>query len=75
MVSKDETELGIKALGAVVWCLQRCLIDFQLLTLGQFCIYKPIDVDKPNFCYNDRTKNEICDRYMVILFSFSTLYF
>lgn len=40
----EERELGVRALGAVVWYLQRCLIDYQLLTMGQFAIYEPIDV-------------------------------
>lgn len=45
MIASDESELGIKALGAVVWCLQRCLIDYQLLTMGRFSTYQPIDTE------------------------------
>lgn len=43
MIATDDCELGIKALGAVVWYLKRCLIDYQLLTMGRFSIYQPLD--------------------------------
>ena len=45
MMCSDESELGVKALGAVVWYLQRCLIDFKLLTMGRFSVYEPIDIE------------------------------
>ena len=36
-------ELGIKALGAVVWYLKKCLIEFDLLTMKKFERYQPVD--------------------------------
>ena len=36
-------ELGIKALGAVVWYLKKCLIEFDLLTMKRFERYQPVD--------------------------------
>lgn len=42
MVNSDK-DLGIRALGAVVWYLKRCLLDHQLISLKQFVIYKPVD--------------------------------
>lgn len=44
MTVDDDKELSVKSLGAVVWYLQRCLIDYQLLTMEQFSIYEPLDV-------------------------------
>ena len=37
-------ELGVSALGAVVWYLQHCLLDQELLSLRTFELYTPIDV-------------------------------
>lgn len=47
MMCSEESELGVKSLGAVVWYLQRCLIDFKLLTMGRFSVYEPIDIEGP----------------------------
>lgn len=43
--ANDECELGIRSLGAVVWYLKQCKLDFQLLTRGRFEIFTPIDVE------------------------------
>lgn len=66
MTSKDENELGIRALGAVVWCLQRSLIDYQLLTMGQFTIYEPFDSKIPvPFSSENDTVDGFGDKHMV----------
>ncbi|GLH02763.1 Probable DNA mismatch repair protein Msh6 [Gryllus bimaculatus] len=38
---RDEYSLAVSALGAVIWYLQKCLLDHQLLAMGQFELYVP----------------------------------
>jgi hypothetical protein len=40
---KEEKELCLRALGAVVWYLQECLIDDDTFSLGLFEKYEPVD--------------------------------
>ncbi|CAG0893054.1 unnamed protein product [Darwinula stevensoni] len=39
---RGDRELAIRALGAVIWYLNRCLIDQELVSLRQFHWYEPI---------------------------------
>lgn len=59
--ANDECELGIRSLGAVVWYLKRCKMDFQLLTRGRFDIFKPVDVECNELSNQDNlsTKNMV----------------
>ena len=40
---KDEYELAMRSLGAVVWYLQFCYLDHDVLSLRSFCEYTPLD--------------------------------
>ncbi len=67
LTPKAEYELALNAMGGVVWCLQKCLIDHELLTMKTFEIYKPID----NLIAADAGKAEVKkeflkQKYMVI---------
>lgn len=64
LIASSESEMGVKALGAIVWYLTQSLIDYQLVTLGQFEIYVPIDVDIP--LETSANKTEIQNKNMVI---------
>jgi len=44
LTASDNCDLVVSALGAIVWCLRRCLVDHELLSLGNFEQYKPLDV-------------------------------
>ncbi|XP_048590320.1 DNA mismatch repair protein Msh6-like [Nematostella vectensis] len=44
----DGHELALSALGAVAWYLKKCLIEEELLSMGKFEEYKPLDcLDAP----------------------------
>uniref|UniRef100_A0A1B6M5Q0 DNA mismatch repair protein MutS-like N-terminal domain-containing protein n=1 Tax=Graphocephala atropunctata TaxID=36148 RepID=A0A1B6M5Q0_9HEMI len=43
LTASDEADLAVRALGAVTWYLSRCQLDQQLLSMGQFTLYKPVD--------------------------------
>ena len=40
---KDEYELAMRSLGAVVWYLQFCYLDHDVLSLRSFSEYTPLD--------------------------------
>ena len=40
---KDEYELAMRSLGAVVWYLQFCYLDHDVLSLQSFSEYTPLD--------------------------------
>ena len=42
-------ELGIRCLGAVVWYLKACLLEFDLLSMKDFEIYSPVDSLEESF--------------------------
>lgn len=48
LIASSESEMGVKALGAIIWYLTQSLIDYQLVSLGQFEVYIPIDVPPEN---------------------------
>jgi len=60
--ANDECELGIRSLGAVLWYLKRCKMDFQLVTRGRFDIFKPVDVE----CVESFNQDNISTKNMVI---------
>lgn len=43
----DNSELALSSLGAVVWYLKKCLIDHEVLSMGNFEEYIPLD-SSPN---------------------------
>nr|QIC49977.1 DNA mismatch repair protein Msh6-like protein [Actinia equina] len=53
LTAADDSELAISALGSVVWYLKRCLIEEELLSMGKFEKYQPLD------CMQDYSKNEV----------------
>lgn len=60
--ANDECEFGIRSLGAVIWYLKRCKMDFQLLSRGRFDIYKPVDIESVELSNQDN----INSKHMVI---------
>ncbi|XP_017783857.1 PREDICTED: probable DNA mismatch repair protein Msh6 [Nicrophorus vespilloides] len=40
---KPEYELALKALGACIWYLKDCEMDIQVISMGQFELYTPVD--------------------------------
>lgn len=60
--ANDECELGIRCLGAVVWYLKQCKMDFQLLTRRRFDIFKPVDSEYVELSNQDN----INTKHMVI---------
>ena len=43
LTPKSGQELAIRSLGALVWYLQKCVIDHELLSMKLFQIYEPRD--------------------------------
>lgn len=60
--ANDECELGIRSLGAVIWYLKRCKMDFQLLSRGRFDMYKPVDIESVELS----NQENINSKHMVI---------
>lgn len=58
--ANDECEFGVRSLGAVVWYLKRCKMDFQLLTRGRFDIFKPVDIE----CVELSNHDNLNSKYM-----------
>ncbi|XP_025192945.1 DNA mismatch repair protein Msh6 [Melanaphis sacchari] len=56
--ANDECEFGIRSLGAVIWYLKRCKMDFQLLSRGRFDIYKPVDVESVELSNQDNINSK-----------------
>ena len=46
LASKEESELAIRALGALHWYLKECKLEQELLSRRSFEIYHPIDEEK-----------------------------
>ncbi len=67
LTAKHEFDLAVNALGGIVWCLKKCLIDNEILSMKNFEIYQPVD----NIITNDIKQNEmrkklIKQKYMVL---------
>ncbi|CAG2053472.1 unnamed protein product [Timema podura] len=62
LCARDDTEMAIRALGAITWYLKQCHIDQQLLTMGKFKSYSPPD------CNESRTltSTDIFAKHMVL---------
>ncbi len=43
MTPKTEYDLALNAMGGLVWCLKKCLIDEEILSAKNFEIYHPVD--------------------------------
>ncbi len=43
MTAKEDYELAVNALGGIMWCLKKCMIDTEILTMKNFEIYQPVD--------------------------------
>lgn len=43
LTAKSDCELAVNALGGIIWCLKKCLIDSEILTMKNFEIYQPVD--------------------------------
>jgi DNA mismatch repair protein MSH6 len=69
LTATDDSELGVRALGAIVWCLSRSLLDHQLLSMAHFEVYVPIDMATPQ---SDSGSNmDIGTKHMVKQFLFN----
>ncbi|GFO37513.1 DNA mismatch repair protein msh6 [Plakobranchus ocellatus] len=67
LTASESKDLAIRALGAVVWYLQYCLLDHELLSMKKFETYIPMDVSKSR---SDQQKaqavQDIKQRHMVL---------
>ncbi|RNA39510.1 DNA mismatch repair Msh6 isoform X2 [Brachionus plicatilis] len=43
LTAKSEYESALNAMGGIVWCLKKCLIDHEILSMKNFEIYSPVD--------------------------------
>ncbi len=43
LTAKEDYELAVNALGGIMWCLKKCMIDTEILTMKNFEIYQPVD--------------------------------
>ena len=43
LTPKSDYECAVTALGGLLWCLKKCLIDNEILSMRNFEIYQPID--------------------------------
>lgn len=43
LTAKSEYELAVNAMGGIVWCLKKCLIDHEILSMKNFEIYNPVE--------------------------------
>lgn len=62
--ASEESELGIRSLGAVIWLLTRFLLDYQLVSLRQFELYRPTDYEVPESVIPSQ---EVAIKNMVII--------
>ena len=63
LTTDAESDLGVRALGALIWMLTRCLQDYQLVSLAQFEVYTPIDIELSK---DLNKQQEITSRHMVL---------
>jgi len=67
LTPKSEYELAVHALGGVIWCLKKCLIDNEILSMRNFEIYEPIDnISTQNVKINEFKKSFAKQKYMVL---------
>lgn len=45
LTPKQNYQLGLKALGACLWYLTKCVIDLQIMDMARFSLYTPVDVN------------------------------
>lgn len=68
LTAKSGYELALNAFGGVLYYLQKCLIDFEVLSMKNFEIYKPVDnLIGKEFNSIDMRKKIFKQKYMVIL--------
>lgn len=66
LTPKDEYDLGLNAMGGVVWCLQKCLIDQELLSTRQVEIYNPVENSISSNSDKEQMKKDFLkQKYMV----------
>lgn len=66
LTPKNEYELALNAMGGIVWCLEKCLIDEELLTMKTFEIYKPIDNNISSDSKAELKNEFLKQKYMVL---------
>ena len=67
LTAKSEYELALNAMGGIFWCLRKCLIDNEILSMKNFEIYQPVE----NVITDEVSKREIKkklaqQKYMVL---------
>ena len=67
LTAKSEYELAVNAMGGIVWCLKKCLIDHEILSMKNFEIYNPVE----NLITVETNKNDLKktfskQKYMVL---------
>ena len=66
LTPKDEYDLALNAMGGVVWCLEKCLIDQELLSMRQIVVYNPVENSISSSANKDQMKKEFLkQKYMV----------
>ncbi|XP_054273047.1 DNA mismatch repair protein Msh6-like [Macrosteles quadrilineatus] len=66
LTAHDDADLAVRALGAVTWYLSRCLLDQQLLSMGQFKVYVPVDCDSSVVLEEKKPEDTITARHMIL---------
>ena len=67
LTAKSEYELAVNSLGGVVWCLKKCLIDHEILSMKNFEIYQPVDNIITCDVKKSEMKNQLVkQKYMVL---------
>ena len=64
LTPKVEYELALNSMGGILWCLKKCLIDLEILSMKNFEIYAPEDNKVLN--NQNEKKNKLAQKYMVI---------
>ncbi|RUS83473.1 hypothetical protein EGW08_008789 [Elysia chlorotica] len=65
LTAADASDLAVRALGAVVWYLQYCLLDGELLSRRKFETYVPVDIGDRGR-QRAETTQAVTQRHMVL---------
>lgn len=52
LTADDGWQLALRATGACIWYMSKCLVDAQIMSMAQFCAYEPPD-DRPAVSVDD----------------------
>ncbi|GFR92090.1 DNA mismatch repair protein Msh6 [Elysia marginata] len=66
LTASDAYDLAVRSLGAIVWYLQYCLLDEELLSMKKFETYMPVDVSEHRAQGAQSGAQAIKQRHMVL---------